>query len=51
MKRALKCLVGAAALLAYELLLDGSGIGIKQRWAQIKKWAQQSSHSADFKKG
>lgn len=41
MKRALKLLLGAVVLIAYELLLDGSGIGIKQRWAQIKKRAQQ----------
>ena len=27
MKRALKIILGAAGLLAYELLLDGSGVG------------------------
>lgn len=41
MKRTLKLLLGTIALIAYELLLDGSGIGIKQRWYKTKKWAQR----------
>lgn len=39
MKRALKVFLGAAGLLAYELLLDGSGVGMKARWVKVKAWA------------
>ena len=39
MKRALKRLLGCIGLIAYELLLDGSGVGIKQRWEKIRAWA------------
>lgn len=39
MKRALKNVLGVAGLLAYELLLDGSGVGMKARWAKVKAWA------------
>lgn len=39
MKRALKIILGAAGLLAYELLLDRSGVGMKARWAKFKAWA------------
>lgn len=39
MKRALKIILGAAGLLAYELLLDGSSVGMKARWAKVKAWA------------
>lgn len=41
MKRVWKLLLGAVALLMYELLLDGSGVGMKQRWAKIEKWAKR----------
>ena len=45
MKIVLKLLFGTIALIAYEFLLDGTGIGMKQRWAQIKKWAQRWSNT------
>ena len=41
MKRALKLFLGAAGLLVYELLLDGSGIGMKERWEKMKVWAKR----------
>ena len=41
MKKALKFLLGCIALIAYELFLDGSGIGMKQRWSKLKKWSQK----------
>lgn len=41
MKKALKFLLGLIALMAYELFLDGSGIGMKRRWNRLKAWAQK----------
>ena len=40
-KKALKFLLGFIALIAYELFLDGTGIGIKQRWSKLKEWSQR----------
>ena len=39
--KALKFLLGFIALIAYELFLDGSGIGMKQRWSKLKEWSQK----------
>ena len=41
MKAALKLLLGFIALTAYELFLDGSGIGMKQRWSKLKEWSKK----------
>ena len=41
MKKAWKFLIGFIALIAYELFLDGSGIGMKQRWSKLKAWSQK----------
>ena len=41
MIKALKFLLGFIALVAYGLFLDGSGIGIKQRWSKLKEWSQR----------
>ena len=40
-KRATKLLFGVALLVLYELLLDGSGIGMKERWNRLKGWADK----------
>lgn len=40
MKRALKPMPGAAALPGFELLMDGSGVGMKERWEKMKAWAK-----------
>jgi len=36
-----KLCVAALVLLAYELICDGSGIGIKERWEKMKVWAER----------
>ena len=41
LKRAIKLLIGSAALALYELLLDGSGVGMKERWSKLKVWANK----------
>ena len=41
MIKALKFLLGFIALIAYELFLDGSGIGINQRCSNLKEWSQR----------
>lgn len=41
MKKTLKFLLGFIALIAYELFLDGSRIGMKQRWSKLKEWSQK----------
>ena len=41
MKKSLKFLLGSIALIAYELFLDGSGIGMKQHWNKLKEWYQK----------
>lgn len=43
MKKVLKLLLGTIVLIAYEFMIDGSGVGIKQRWSKIKKWASDTS--------
>lgn len=40
MKKALKLVFGAAALIVFELLMDGSGVGMKERWEKMKAWAK-----------
>ena len=39
--KALKFLLGFIALVAYELFLDGSGIGMKRSWCKLKEWSQR----------
>ena len=41
MKKAWKFLLGFIALAAYELFLDGSGVGMKRRWSRLREWAQR----------
>ena len=41
MIKALKFKLGFIAMIAYELFLDGSGIGMKQRWSKLKEWSQK----------
>ena len=41
MIKASKSLLGFIALIAYELFLDGSGVGMKQRWSKLKEWSQK----------
>ena len=41
MKRASRLLLGVALLALYELLLDGSGVGIKERWNKLKGWSEK----------
>ena len=33
--------MGFIAPIAYELFLDGSGIGMKRRWSKPKEWPQK----------
>ena len=40
MKKTLKLMLGAVALLGFELLIDGSGVGMKERWEKMKAWAK-----------
>lgn len=40
-KRAMRLLAGAALLALYELLLDGSGVGMKERWNKLKGWSDK----------
>lgn len=40
MKWTVRFLIGIIFLAAYELLLDGSGVGMKQRWNKLKDWAR-----------
>lgn len=40
-KRAIKLLIGIALLALYELFLDGSGVGIKERWNRLKGWSDK----------
>ena len=40
MKKTLKLMLGAVALLVFELLMDGSGVGMKERWEKMKAWAK-----------
>lgn len=41
MIKASKFLLGFITLIAYELFLDGSGIGMKQRRSKLKEWSQK----------
>ena len=40
-KRAIRLLNGVVLLTLYELLLDGSGVGMKERWDRLKGWAEK----------
>ena len=40
-KRAIRRLPGAALLALYELFLDGSGVGMKERWSRLKDWSER----------
>ena len=40
-KRAIKLLIGITILVLYELLLDGSGVGMKERWNKLKGWSDR----------
>ena len=40
-KRAIRLLVGVVLLALYELLPDGSGVGMKERWNKLKGWAEK----------
>ena len=39
-KRAMRLLAGAVLLALYELL-DGSGVGMKERWNKLKGWSDK----------
>ena len=41
MKQAVKPLSGIVLPALYELLLDGSGVGTRQRWHKLKGWASK----------
>ena len=41
LKRAIKLLIGVVFLVLYELLLDGSGVGMKKRWNKLKGWSEK----------
>ena len=41
LKRATGLLIGAVLLALYELLLDGSGVGMKERWNNLKGWSDK----------
>ena len=41
MKWFLRIFLGIVLLCAYELFLDGSGVGMKQRWNRLKAWAEK----------
>ena len=40
-KRMIRLLIGVVLLALYELLLDGSGVGMKKRWNRLKDWAER----------
>ena len=40
-KRAIKLFIGITILVLYELLLDGSGVGMKERWNKPKGWSDR----------
>ena len=40
-KRTIRLLIGVALLALYELLLDGSGVGMKERWNKMKGWSER----------
>lgn len=39
LKWATKFFIGIVLLALYELLLDGSGVGGKERWNKLKEWS------------
>ena len=40
-KRTIRLLISVALLALYELLLDGSGVGMKERWNKMKGWSER----------
>ena len=40
-KRAIRLLLGVILLALYELLLDGSGVGMRERWNRLKGWTDK----------
>ena len=40
-KRAFRLLIGVVLLTLYELLLDGSGVGMRERWNRLKGWSEK----------
>lgn len=38
-KRTIKLFIGIVLLTLYELFLDGSGVGMKERLNKLKGWA------------
>ena len=40
-KRAIRLLTAVLLLALYELLLDGSGVGMRERWSKLKGWAER----------
>lgn len=41
MKLAVKFLLAVAILVVYDLFLDGSGVGIKERWNKFMAWVKK----------
>ena len=41
LKRAVRLLTGMVLLALYELLLDGSGVGMKERWNKLNEWSDK----------
>lgn len=44
---ALRLALGSLLLAAYELLLDGSGVGLRQRLSRLTRWAKKDGDT-DF---
>lgn len=40
-KRVIRLLTGVVLLVLYELLLDGSGVGMKERWKKLQMKAEK----------
>ena len=40
-KRAIKLLISVALLALYELFMDGSGVGMRERWSKLEGWADK----------
>ena len=40
-KRMPRILIGIALLALYELFLDGSGVGMKERWNKLRRWSDK----------
>ena len=40
-KWVIRLLIGVKLLALYELLLDGSGVGMRARWNKLKGWSER----------